>query len=418
MVNFVGICAMIIFVVSIYRKDLGMNNVRKIIGLLIIPIALTLITLILFLNGAKLPKPMTLPYISYAFFSIGMMLGIRFNKSKVFFLSLMLAVSQFLLANGPKLFHDIAIQPDISDILSFLIPINILLFSLSKERGIFSLWGKIKFGILIVQALLVRLLLDPPNHDLRNLISFKLTSASFISNIPVPQSSLLLFIILLAFLCVRLYLNPTLMESTLVGVTVMVFAGVLTRAHAAGPNLFFAAAGLLLVISLLETSHSMAYRDELTGLPSRRSLEEAMMKLGNKYSIAMLDIDFFKKFNDSYGHDIGDKVLKNVAASLMEADIGGRAFRYGGEEFTILFPNKSQAEVIPMLEELRKGIAKEKHSYKKKNKDKSATKKLGVTVSIGIAEKNERYRTPEEVIQAADKALYRAKKNGRNCVSK
>lgn len=393
-----------------------MNNIKKIIGFSSFPIALTLITFILFLNGAKLPRPMTLPYISYTFFIIGMLLGIRFNKSKVFFLSLILGASQLLLSNSSLILGSLTKQPDISDILSFLIPINILLFSVLKERGIFTLWGKVKFGAIIVQALFVRLLLDPPNHNLRSLISYKTVNASLIDTISMPQISILLFIIVLVFLAVRLYLNPTLTESTLTGVAILTFSAILTRGHTAGLNLFFAAAGLMLIISLVEASYSMAYQDELTGLPSRRSLEEAMLKLGSKYAIAMVDIDFFKKFNDTYGHDIGDKVLQKVAGNLMEAGIGGRAFRYGGEEFTILFPNKTQAEVFPLLEELRKAIAKEKHAYKKKNK--ASSRKLGVTVSIGIAEKNDKYTTPEEVIQAADKALYRAKKNGRNCVSK
>jgi len=166
----------------------------------------------------------------------------------------------------------------------------------------------------------------------------------------------------------------------------------------------------------------MAYRDELTGVPARRALKESMMKLGGKYSIAMIDIDFFKKFNDTYGHDTGDKVLQMVASSLEQIAGGGKAFRFGGEEFTILFPNKTREEVIPELEELRKDIAKQKYNYRKKKKvtgkDKVISKQLGVTISIGVAEKNENYKTAEEVLKAADKALYKAKKNGRNCVCK
>jgi diguanylate cyclase (GGDEF)-like protein len=147
-----------------------------------------------------------------------------------------------------------------------------------------------------------------------------------------------------------------------------------------------------------------------------------MMKLGGKYTIAMIDIDFFKKFNDTYGHNTGDEVLQMVASSLGQIAGGGKAFRFGGEEFTILFANKTREEVIPYLEELRKNIANQKHAYRKKKKvagkDKVVSKQLGVTISIGVAEKNENYKTAEEVLKAADKALYKAKKNGRNCVCK
>ena len=99
-----------------------------------------------------------------------------------------------------------------------------------------------------------------------------------------------------------------------------------------------------------------------------------------------------------------------------------KAFRYGGEEFTILFPNKTQREVIPYLEELRENISNERYIYRRKRKidgkEKVLSKGLSVTISVGVAEKSDRYRSSEEVLEAADRALYRAKKKGRNCLSK
>ena len=98
-------------------------------------------------------------------------------------------------------------------------------------------------------------------------------------------------------------------------------------------TVYFATSGLILVISLIETAHAMAYQDELTSLPGRRALKEYLLKLGNEYTIAMLDIDHFKKFNDTHGHDVGDQVLRMVASKLVGFSGGGKAFRYGGEEF-------------------------------------------------------------------------------------
>ncbi|KAB3529819.1 GGDEF domain-containing protein [Alkaliphilus serpentinus] len=172
----------------------------------------------------------------------------------------------------------------------------------------------------------------------------------------------------------------------------------------------------------------MSYLDELTGLPGRRALKEAMLKLSGNYVIAMLDIDFFKKFNDRYGHDVGDEVLKMVAANIKQVHGNGKAYRYGGEEFTILFPGKTVSEALPLLEEVRQII--EKRSFvlrgknRPKNKPKTVTKnngqqkKLSITISIGVAEKTNDTRLPQDVLKNADKALYRAKKKGRNCVSK
>ncbi|WP_309245216.1 GGDEF domain-containing protein [Clostridium sp. CF012] len=179
----------------------------------------------------------------------------------------------------------------------------------------------------------------------------------------------------------------------------------------------------MLIISIIEDSYSMAYLDELTGIPSRRALREDLMKLGNKYVIAMVDIDFFKKFNDTYGHDVGDDVLKLVASNLMQVTGGGKAFRYGGEEFTILFPGKAINDVIPHLETLREQVSKSGYTRKPSKAQSSKSKRgnsiqLFVNISIGVCEKSSKYKNSSDVMKGSDKALYRAKKKGRNRVSK
>src|SRR5687767_4522386 len=119
---------------------------------------------------------------------------------------------------------------------------------------------------------------------------------------------------------------------------------------------FMAAGGVILVVSLLQESHHLAFRDQLTGLPGRRALEERLRSLGERYAIGMVDVDHFKSFNDTHGHDIGDQVLRLVAARLAEVEGGGRAFRYGGEEFTVLFPERTLGEALPHLEALRASV--------------------------------------------------------------
>ncbi len=74
--------------------------------------------------------------------------------------------------------------------------------------------------------------------------------------------------------------------------------------------LYFLAAGLILVVSLIQTSYAMAYHDELTGLAGRRAFNETLLRLGSHYVIAVIDVDHFKRFNDTYGHEVGDQVLK------------------------------------------------------------------------------------------------------------
>jgi GGDEF domain-containing protein len=193
-----------------------------------------------------------------------------------------------------------------------------------------------------------------------------------------------------------------------------------------------AGASLTLGLTVLETSYAMAYRDDLTGLPARRALLKDLQGLSGEYAAAMVDVDHFKKFNDRFGHDVGDQVLRMVAARLGKVPGGGRAYRYGGEEFTILFPGKNTQKALPHLKEVRRSVEDSTFTLRswrrprKKPVDPSAwrgrnpqkPKVLSVTVSIGVADSSGRDPSPEVVLKKADQALYRAKEFGRNQVSK
>ncbi|MFY1020194.1 GGDEF domain-containing protein [Ectopseudomonas khazarica] len=185
---------------------------------------------------------------------------------------------------------------------------------------------------------------------------------------------------------------------------------------------------LMLVAAVAHEAYQMAFRDELTGLPGRRALNERLQRLGRDYVIAMVDVDHFKKFNDTHGHDVGDQVLRLVASQLRKVGGGGKAYRYGGEEFTLLFPGKSVEQCVPHMEAVRLAI----EQYRMQLRDKQsrprddregkqrragkAASEVSVTVSMGVAERQAEQRTPQEVIKEADKALYSAKAAGRNCI--
>jgi diguanylate cyclase (GGDEF)-like protein len=170
----------------------------------------------------------------------------------------------------------------------------------------------------------------------------------------------------------------------------------------------------------------MAFNDELTGLPARRAMNEFLLKVGRRYTFAMVDVDHFKKVNDIHGHDVGDQVLRMVATCLRRVTGGGRAYRYGGEEFAVIFPSKELERALPHLEMLRGTIAGSQFVVRGKKRPKkkpdvptgqaSGKTKLRITVSIGVASRDDKNTTPEQLIKAADQALYKAKKGGRNQV--
>jgi diguanylate cyclase (GGDEF)-like protein len=180
----------------------------------------------------------------------------------------------------------------------------------------------------------------------------------------------------------------------------------------------------LYLLAVSTDSYYLAYRDDLTGLPTRRALNQLALSLGRKYTVAMLDIDHFKKFNDTYGHDIGDEVLKLVATRMAEMRSSGKIYRYGGEEFTIVFPRKTAEQAIPDLDKLRQSIANydmvirstKRTDKNSRNTNKNNNKTVNVAVSIGVAQREPK-QSFEQALKNADLALYRAKKKGRNNVS-
>jgi diguanylate cyclase (GGDEF)-like protein len=186
---------------------------------------------------------------------------------------------------------------------------------------------------------------------------------------------------------------------------------------------------LMIAAAVAHEAYQMAFRDELTGLPGRRALNERMQRLGRNYVLAMSDVDHFKKFNDTHGHDVGDQVLRLVASKLSKiTNGGGRAYRYGGEEFAIVFAGKTLEECIPHLEVIRETIASYqihlRNQDNRPNDDQQGRQRragsqastVSVTVSIGVAERQPEHRNPDEVLKSADQALYAAKGAGRNCV--
>lgn len=158
-----------------------------------------------------------------------------------------------------------------------------------------------------------------------------------------------------------------------------------------------------------------ANKDFLTGVYNRRYFYENMNEYVayaeehmEPYVVAMLDIDHFKKINDTHGHNSGDKVLKTLAKKLIDETKGDDLIaRFGGEEFCVILKNISNEDAVKFFVNLRANIANCKVQLKKEQ--------ISFTVSIGVAFSRSDYRL-DELLELADEALYRAKENGRNRV--
>ncbi|MBQ4900230.1 diguanylate cyclase [Paenibacillus sp. Marseille-P2973] len=371
----------------------------------------------------------------YAVSAIGAVISWKFNRSREFFILIILAICLAAVTYLPGIkggWPPVQTR-DVCIVIGMLVPFNIAVFSFFKERGILSLWGGLRIGIILLQALLAAWLIRPEQQKWLTLINQNFLPVNLHTLTPISQAALLLFLAAGIILILRQIRYKTSQDISFIGVLCAVFIAVHHNdANSMMYPVFFAASGIVLITSIIQDSYSMAFSDELTGLPSRRALKQDMMKLGMNYAMAMLDIDHFKKFNDTYGHDTGDEVLKLVASIIKDVTGGGKAYRYGGEEFTILFPGKSITEVVPHLEQLREKVSKRAFTLRRpgsrKGKSSSKRKKRGsrsagqkqiyITISIGVSQRNDKHKTPDAVMKSADTALYRAKKKGRNCVSK
>ena len=190
-------------------------------------------------------------------------------------------------------------------------------------------------------------------------------------------------------------------------------------------SLLFSAAEAIVVVGLVEDGRRLAFYDRLTGLPNRRALDDQLRRLGGEFALAVVDVDRFKDFNDRWGHGAGDQVLRMVAGELDRVGGGGRAYRYGGEEFVVVFADLGAREAAPHVESLRAAIADRGFAVRsptrpaRKPNRRARTgggRRVQVTVSIGVASPGARRPGPDDVLRAADKAMYRAKNAGRNQV--
>jgi diguanylate cyclase (GGDEF)-like protein len=346
-----------------------------------------------------------------------LVLGWRFRRGRLVIAALAVALANFL-SRGPL--ADPSSEVGLAT-LSFFLPITLALLSLLPEQPITGPTILLLAAIVVLQAVLVGqvagLVPSEAGNSLVRSIGELLTS---------PDFSRLVFLIAGAFIALAFAARRTTFEGSLLWVIVAASIALLSWRGPHAATLGFTAAQLVLLTGLVEDSYRLAYHDELTGLPGRRALEEALRTLNGDYTIAMADVDHFKRFNDRHGHAAGDQALRMVATELQKVGGGGKAYRYGGEEFAIVFPGTKPSGAADPLENVREAIANRRFALRGPNrprkkpdpprKQSRSPKLINVSVSIGFAGPSARAVGAEAVLQAADRALYRAKSKGRNRV--
>jgi len=317
-------------------------------------------------------------------------------------------------------------------LLAGLLCFGLGLLAITKDRGVFSIPGLVQMGAFALMFGMGWVLVRVAPREASGFLSWTPAPLPDVDWIDLPQPIFFAFVFaMVSGLLVGIRRRGPVEKGWLWSLVFVGFA----LSYAGEPSatiIFLVGAGVVLGLSVLETSYAMAYKDDLTGLPARRALMRDLGLLGGVYTVAMVDVDHFKKFNDRYGHDVGDQVLRMVAARLAKAPAGGKAYRYGGEEFTILYSGRGVKETLSHLKDVRRAVEEATFTLRswrrprKKPVDpgawrggkKKKPRRLSVTVSIGVADSAGKETSPDLVLKKADRALYRAKKAGRNRVAK
>jgi diguanylate cyclase (GGDEF)-like protein len=368
------------------------------------------------------PAQPVLPLLPAVVGTAGAVLAIRFRRFAVLLgLVALAATGAALHASGPG--------SGLRGALAILLPVNLLAYTLLPERGLVGAAAFRRAAALATQAAMLLVLVRTGQERLLDPLARRTFTASFLPpGAAVGDLAALASAGALTVLAVSLLRTP---DPLTRGFLWAVAGGLLAFLTSPGLDVgglpastfLLTAAALSLVIALVESAHSLAYRDALTGLPNRRALDDALRQLDGPFAIAMVDVDHFKAVNDTHGHEVGDQVLRLVATHLDEVGGGGRAFRYGGEEFALLFPGRTAGDILGALEAVRAAVAGARFTLRgvdrprrrpKHPRRRSGAAHLAVTVSIGVAQRGTGDAGPEMAVERADAALYRAKQGGRN----
>lgn len=349
---------------------------------------------------------------------LAIFMSVWYQNSNSFYLVCFILITYFLMnvsASKPPMLSEVVMMT------SILLPINAIWLGFSKERGVISSYGRNKAIIVLGQIIWIFINMmgkssTPVTTDLNEAVSL---------NAP----AVVLYVLSISILLASYFLKNHYMNLIFVVVLLTSYISLHFVNRILLVAIFTTAIFIVIVIALFEMSYSLAFHDPLTGVLSRRALDQEFLKLGNRYAIAMVDLDHFKNINDNYGHNVGDEVLKMVASIIDKTSGNAKVFRYGGEEFVVLFLRMPYNDTIVQLERMRKAIERRPFILRGENRPKEKPEKLKnsaakgrgtfyTTVSIGVAQKNDLLKTFNDVLIKADQALYKSKNGGRNIITK
>ena len=360
-------------------------------------------------------------------YGVGILLALRFKRIWLLLAIFILALANLLL----QLFAtDTTVLTGagrlVFNAVSLLLPFNLYLFTFLNKRGAIT-WQSICFmGGILLQGCGVAYIYRYQNMGASALLEYSHINWSLLEHIPLSQPALFVYGIVFLYFLARYIRIREAIECAFFWTLILTFSALVVNKIAPASSIYFATAGLILVISVIENIYLEGFSDELTNLPTSQVLMGNLSKLKTGYTLAMIEIDHFKKLKDNHGHKVSKQIIRMVGSKLASVT-GGMPFRYGDAVFLIVFPEMFVQETMPRLEILRQTIKEStfilpsrKHSHKKLIRVKGLKiqpNKIPLSVSIGVAERIDLDMRPQQVIKSAEEAVYFARREGRDRIS-
>jgi diguanylate cyclase (GGDEF)-like protein len=309
--------------------------------------------------------------------------------------------------------------------LAVLLPVNLAFYSTLSERGVVTARGLARLLPLLVQIVAVGLVARGGAPSLTAAMDHRWLDGDWAQWTTLPQLGVAAFAGAVCFVAVRYVFHRDPIAVGFLWALCAAFLALHGVSRGWDPTGFFATGGWVLIGSLLEATCRWATHDRVTELPERDVLNGTLRRLGRPHFLALVRVDHFTRVKTLFGRDVSDQTLRMVAAQLRRVP-GATAFRYGRDEFAVLFEEMSAREAIPHLENARRVIAS--YAFVVRGPSRPRAKPtapkpptgprvvLTVTVSIGAAERESRKRHPRHLLRQAHQALRIAIEGGRNQV--
>ncbi len=408
-----------------------LTGLPKTLSALLMPGGLILLAAVGYLRPQGLPVWLEQPVAAFPYFvlAFGLVFGWYFSSVRVILSLLVLSSADRALIAFPAAGPDPhALGRIIFAATAVLLPLNLLAFSILKEEGTTTMRGGIRILAVLIQPFLLLWLCAPERRDLAAALEMPYLPWLPTAWTPLPQAALVAFAVAGLLHLVRFTLRRDPLDAGAAWALGAAFLAYHGARFGWRPTNFFAAAGLILFVALIQSCYQRTYRDDLTGIAGRVAYQEATSQLGKRFAVAVLSIDQLKAYGNAHGKAVAEQILKSAAPKVQAACQRGHVFRVSGEELTMLFSDQTALDALVALDNVRKTVGQMSLFLRGRDRvweDSRGTSRPGgrdrelpVTVSIGVADSSPDSESFGAVIKSAYRALYEAKAAGGNVVKR